>query len=47
MIITDLISIIQVRRYLPDDVEWYEDLVKGLSKHYQKRITSMYNVLKI
>ena len=46
MVMVDFISILQVRRYLPDDVEWYEDLVKGLSKHYQKRITSMYNVLK-
>ena len=45
MVIIDLMSLLDVRRYLPDD-EWYEDLVKSLSKHYQKRITSMYNVLK-
>ena len=46
MIITDLITLLEIRHYFPNDVEWYEDLVKDLSKHYQKRITSMYNVLK-
>ena len=46
MVITDLITLLEIRHYFPNDVEWYEDLVKDLSKHYQKRITSMYNVLK-
>jgi hypothetical protein len=46
MVITNLITLLEIRHYFPNDVEWYEDLVKGLSKHYQKRITSMYNVLK-
>ena len=46
MIITDLITLLEIRHYFPNDVEWYEDLVKDLSKHYQKKITSMYNVLK-
>jgi hypothetical protein len=45
MVMMDLISLLEVRNYLPNDVEWYDDLVNSLSKHYQKRITSMYNVL--
>ncbi len=46
MVIIDLIMILDVRNYLPNDAEWYDDVVNSLSKHYKKRITSMYNVLK-
>ena len=46
MVIIDLMSLLNVRNHLPNDVEWYDDLLNSLSKHYKKRITSMYNVLK-
>ena len=46
MVIIDLMSLLDVRNHLPNDVEWYGDVLNGLSKHYKKRITSMYNVLK-
>jgi hypothetical protein len=46
MVIIDLISIIDLRRYFPDDVEWYEDVVDALSKHYKKKIIPMYKTLK-
>jgi hypothetical protein len=46
MVIIDLMSLLDVRNHLPNDVEWYDDLLKSLAKHYQKKITSMYNVLK-
>ena len=46
MVMIDLITLLGLRQYLPDDVEWYEDVVKGLSEHYEKRISSMYRVLK-
>jgi hypothetical protein len=46
MVMIDLITLLELRQYLPDDVEWYEDVTKGLSKHYEKRISSMYRVLK-
>ena len=48
MVIQDLIGLLDIRHtlrhYLPED--WFEDVMVGLSKHYKKRITSMYNVLK-
>ena len=47
MVIIDLMSLLDVRNHLPNDVEWYDDVLNGLSKHYKKRITSMYNVLKM
>lgn len=46
MVIIDLMSLLNVRNHLPNDVEWYDDVLNSLSKHYKKRITSMYNVLK-
>jgi len=46
MVIIDLMSLLDVRNHLPNDVEWYNDLLNSLSKHYKKRITSMYNALK-
>ena len=46
MVIIDLMSLLDVRNHLPNDVEWYGDVLNGLSEHYKKRITSMYNVLK-
>lgn len=46
MVIIDFMSLLNVRNHLPNDVEWYDDLLNSLSKHYKKRITSMYNVLK-
>lgn len=46
MVIIDLITLLELRQYLPDDVEWYEDVIKSLTKHYKERISSMYNVLK-
>ena len=45
-VIVDLITIIELRRYFPDNVEWYENAVDALSKHYQKRIKQMYKALK-
>jgi hypothetical protein len=45
-VIVDLISIIELRRYFPDNVEWYENSVDALSKHYKKRIIQMYKALK-
>ena len=45
-VIVDLITIIELRRYFPDNVEWYENSVDALSKHYQKRIKQMYKALK-
>jgi hypothetical protein len=46
MVIIDLMSLLDVRNHLPNDVEWYDDVLNGLSKHYKERISSMYNVLK-
>ena len=46
MVIIDMITSLQLRVYLPDDIEWYEGVVDGLSRMYQEKITSMYNVLK-
>jgi hypothetical protein len=46
MVIVDMMTSLQLRVYLPDDIEWYEGIIDGLSKRYQERISSMYNVLK-
>jgi hypothetical protein len=46
MVITDFISIIGVRNYLPDDIQWSDDLTNELIKMYKGRIKSMYRVLK-
>ena len=46
MVIIDFMTMLDARHYLPNDEEWYEDLLNSLAKHYQKRITSMYNALK-
>ncbi len=45
-VIVDLITIIELRRYFPDNVDWYENSVDALSKHYKKRIIQMYKALK-
>lgn len=48
MVIQDLIGLLNIRHtlrhYLPED--WFDDVMDTLSKHYKKRIVSMYNVLK-
>lgn len=46
MVIRDLISITNLRSYFPDDVDWYENVVDALSKHYKKKIIPMYKTLK-
>ena len=46
MIGIDLIQILDFRNIFPNDIEWYEDAIKTITKHYKKRIRSMYNVLK-
>jgi hypothetical protein len=46
MVIVDLVTLLELRRYLPNDVELYEDVIKKLSIRYKKRITSRYKVLK-
>jgi hypothetical protein len=46
MVIIDLITLLDLRHHLPEDVEWYEDVVKGLTNHYEERMSSMYKVLK-
>ena len=46
MVIIDLMSLLDVRNHLPNDVEWYDDVLNSLSKHYKKRITSMYNEIR-
>ena len=46
MVIKDLISITNLRIYFPDDVDWYENVVDALSKHYKKKIIPMYKTLK-
>ena len=46
MVIMDFISMIRVRHYLPDDIEWKDDLTNELTEKYKDRIKSMYRVLK-
>ena len=46
MVIMDFISMIRVRNYLPDDIEWKDDLTNELTEKYKGRIKSMYRVLK-
>ena len=48
MVIMDLLTSLSVRRYLYDtemSEEIIDSLTEHLTKHFQKRITSMYNVL--
>jgi len=48
-VIVDLITLLELEYYLPEDVdwfEWYEDVVKFLTKQYDKRMSSMYRTLK-
>jgi len=48
-VIVDLITLLELEYYLPEDVdwfEWYEDAVKFLTKQYDKRMSSMYRTLK-
>jgi hypothetical protein len=46
MVIIDFIDGIELKRYLPNDVEWYDKILNGLMEQYKDRISSMYNVLK-
>ena len=49
MVIMDLLTSLSIRRYFYDtemSEEIIDGLTKHLTKHFQKRITSMYNVLK-
>ena len=45
MVITDFLSIIEARHYLPDDIQWSNDLTNELTDKYKGRIRSMYRVL--
>jgi hypothetical protein len=46
MVIIDFIDGIELKRYLPNDVEWHDKILNGLMEQYKDRISSMYNVLK-
>jgi len=46
MVIIDFMDAIELKRYLPNDVEWYDEVLNGLMKQYKDRISSMYNILK-
>jgi len=46
MVIRDLIDGLELRRILPTDIQWLEEVEKSLSEHFKDRISSMYNVLK-
>ena len=46
MVIIDFMDGIELKRYLPNDVEWYGEILNGLMEQYKDRISSMYNVLK-
>jgi len=51
MVITDFISLMEVkhtfaRHYLPDDIQWSNDLTNELTEKYKGRIKSMYRVTK-
>jgi hypothetical protein len=44
-VIIDFINMMSVRHYLPDDIEWKDDLTNELIEKYKDRIKSMYRVL--
>jgi hypothetical protein len=46
LVIIDFINMMSVRHYLPDDIEWKDDLTNELIEKYKDRIKSMYRVLK-
>ena len=46
MVITDFISLMEARHYLPDDIQWRDDLTNELTEKYKGRIKSMYRVTK-
>ena len=46
MVIIDFMDGVELKRYLPNDVEWYDEILNGLMEQYKDRISSMYNVLK-
>lgn len=46
MVAIDLIQMLDFRNIFPNDVEWYEDVIKVLISHYDNRTSTMYNVLK-
>jgi len=46
MVAIDLIQMLDFRNIFPNDVEWYEDVIKTLINHYDDRTSTMYNVLK-
>jgi hypothetical protein len=45
LVIIDFINMMSVRHYLPDDIEWKDDLTNELIEKYKDRIKSMYRVL--
>ena len=46
MVIIDFMDAIELKRYLPNGVEWHDKILNGLMEQYKDRISSMYNVLK-
>jgi len=46
MVIIDFMDGVELKRYLPNDVEWYDEILNGLMEQYKDRILSKYNVLK-
>ena len=45
MVLIDLIDGIRLRHYFPEDIEWYDDVIKSLQEHYEDRIEFRYKKL--